>query len=90
MANSDKKIVASLKYPTPKWLRAIIRTGLWVSGIWSLLITIGFDIRDFGLTDNQAIIFLKYTVMGTTLLSVIGRFIGEKPVKFDTDEPLKR
>lgn len=69
------------------WVRWITRSVNWATGIYALLIATGFDLADFGATEHIQLMVLKYMAIGSTTSSIISRFIGEKPVKFDTDKP---
>lgn len=83
---ADTKTVVSTIYPTPMWVRYIVRGCLWITGIYAL-ISWQLDLKDFGVSVVTENLFLKYMAMFSTVISMVARFIGVKPVKFDTDHP---
>lgn len=80
MAN-ETKLVASINYPTPMWLRKIVRIMLWVTGVYAFL-SIQVNFTDFGMSIATENLVLKYMAVLSSLVSVIARFIGEKPISF--------
>lgn len=81
--------VISVKYPTPLWFRKIVRIATWVTAVYAFL-SIQIDLTDFGISLKAENLILKYMAVFSGLVSVIARFIGVKPIKFDTDEPLNK
>lgn len=77
------KTTISLQHPTPTWAKYIVRTLLWITGIYAMLTLSGFDLTDFGVNDHIDGLITKYMVIATSLSSVIARFIGVEPVKLD-------
>lgn len=86
---TETKIIPSFKYPTPLWFRKIVRVLTWVTGVWAFLLLLGFDLKDFGVPETVDSLILKYMAILTASASAIGRGIGEKPIKIDTDYPLQ-
>lgn len=82
---TQTKIVASMQYPTPQWFRVFIRTCLWITGLYAL-VSIQINFTDFGVSIATENLILKYMAVFSTLVSVIGRFIGEKPIDFSRFE----
>lgn len=85
----ENKIVASLTYPTPEWLRKTVRFCTWLTAIYAFL-SIQVNLTDFGVSIATENLILKYMAVFSGLVSVVARFVGVKPVHFDTDEPLKQ
>lgn len=83
---SDTKLVASVEYPTPQWVRRFVRGCTWITGLYALL-SIQVNLTDFGVSIPTENLILKYMAVFSFTVSVIARFIGVKPVKFDTDNP---
>jgi hypothetical protein len=83
---ADTKLVASVVYPTPEWLRRSVRACTWITGLYAIM-SIQIDLTDFGVSIATENLILKYMAAFTTLISIVARFIGVKPVKFDTDTP---
>ena len=81
----NTRVVASMKYPTPQWFRVFIRTCLWITGLYAL-VSIQINFTDFGVSIATENLILKYMAVFSTLVSVIGRFIGEKPIDFSRFE----
>lgn len=83
MAEETKTVGGSegMKYPTPVWFRTIIRGCLWITGLYAL-ISINVDFKDFGVSVATENLILKYMAVFSTLVSIVGRFIGEKPIDF--------
>lgn len=82
MATETKKeLVASFDYPTPLWLRKIVRVCLWITGLYAV-ISINVNFTDFGISIPTENLILKYMAAFSATISGIARFIGEKPVSF--------
>lgn len=75
-----------MKYPTPMWFRKIVRGATWITATYALL-SIQVNLTDFGVSIVTENLILKYMAAFTGLISGVARFIGVKPVKFDTDHP---
>lgn len=87
MAEETKTVAGSegMKYPTPTWFRTIIRACLWITGLYAL-VSIQINFTDFGISIATENLILKYMAVFSTLVSVVGRFIGEKPIDFRTQD----
>lgn len=83
---ADTKTVVSTNYPTPMWVRYIVRGATWITALYGFL-SIQINLTDFGVDIATENLILKYMAVFTGLISVIARMIGVKPVKFDTDHP---
>lgn len=81
----NKKTVASVKYPTPQWLRIIVRCCLWITGLYAF-VSIQIDFTDFGVSIATENLILKYMAVFSSVISVVARFIGEKPINFATQD----
>lgn len=80
----ENKTVLSVKYPTPLWLRKIVRVLTWIAAIWGGA-QLFVDFRDFGVSEATAFLILKYASGAAGLISGIARFVGEKPVYFNDE-----
>lgn len=78
---AETKTVASVNYPTPLWLRKIVRVCLWITGAYALL-SIHVNFTDFGISVPTENLILKYMAAFSALVSGIARFVGEKPISF--------
>lgn len=70
-----------LQYPTPEWVRRIVRSLTWITAIWAI-ISLTLDLKDFGISEATETLIVKYSASFTGLISLIARFIGVKPVNF--------
>lgn len=77
------KTTISLNTPTPMWARKIVRGLTWITALWALLMVLGVDLKDFGVSDAVNLLVLKYMAILTGGSSTIARFIGVEPVKLD-------
>ena len=77
----ETKTVISVNYPTPNWVRMIVRACTWITAIYGFL-SIQINLTDFGVSIAQENLILKYMAVFTGFISVIARFIGVKPVSF--------
>jgi hypothetical protein len=86
---AQEKVVVSLTSPTPMWVRKIVRFLTWITAIYAFL-SIQVNLTDFGVSIAMENLILKYMAVFTGLVSVIARFLGVEPIRFDTDKPMSK
>lgn len=84
-AEAETKLVIDPNYPTPNWVRWIVRSLTWITGSWAILIT-QINLADFGLSLWHQFLILKYMAVFSFFISVVARTIGVKPVNLLTKD----
>lgn len=64
------------------WVRKIVRALTWITAIYAFL-SIQINLTDFGVSIATENLILKYMAVFTGLVSVVARFLGVEPVKFE-------
>lgn len=87
MITQGTKTTLAPTYPTPMWVRYVVRALCWITGLYAL-VSMQINFTDFGVSIATENLILKYMAVLTTLVSVIARLIGEKPVSLTgSDKP---
>lgn len=86
MATPAQKTVISLDTPTPMWVRKTVRALTWITAIYAFL-SIQINLTDFGVSIPTENLILKYMAVFTGFVSVLARFLGVEPVKFNPNAP---
>jgi len=74
--------LAQLDNPTPKWLKIVTRTLLYITTGFGLF-TMAVNLQDFGVSEHTQFLIMKSAGALTAFSSILSRFTGIEPPKYN-------